>query len=177
MIRTNGLKTDYKPLEVVSEVDNIYIVRWDYAEVKEYDPETESSIDTDMAVWAEEIIYHKPNEDEMRRMINDYYNSMTTDRILRGFVWNDMMIWLSEENQHNYKAIYDIAIQTGGVNLPVEFKFGTEDLPVYQVFHTVEELQKFSLPMQEYIQQCLTNGWRLKDMVDYSLYKVKDMEE
>lgn len=177
MIRTNGLKTKYKPLEVVSEVDNIYIVRWDYAEIREFDPETEEYVDTDMAVWAEEILYHKPTENEMRRMVNDYYNNITGNKILQGFYWNDMLVWLSEENQRNYKSTYDLAIQTGGTNLPVEFKFGTEDLPVYQVFHTIEELQKFYIPMQEYIQQCITDGWRMKDSVDYSLYEVTDKEE
>ena len=56
MIRTNGLKTKYKPLEAVSEADNIYIVRWDYAEIRELDPETEEYVDTDIAAWAEEIL-------------------------------------------------------------------------------------------------------------------------
>lgn len=175
MIRTNGLKEKYKPLEVVSKVDNIYIVRWDYVEIKEFDTETESYTETNMAVWAEEILYHKPTEDEMRHMVNNYYNSITSDKILRGFYWNDMLVWLSEENQRNYKAAYDLAIQTGGANLPVEFKFGTDDLPVYQVFHTIEELQKFYMPMQEHIRQCLEDGWRMKDLVDYSLYEVKEM--
>lgn len=70
MIRTNGLKTNYKPLEVVSEVDNIYIIRWDYAEVKETDPKTKLSVDSDLAVWAEEILYHKPTEAELRKALH-----------------------------------------------------------------------------------------------------------
>lgn len=172
MIRTNGLKTKYKPLEVVSEVDNIYIVRWDYTEVKEYDPQTESSIDTDMAVWAEEILYHKPTEAELRKLFTKYYNDITDNKILSGFVWNEMPVWLSEENQRNYKAAYDIAVQKNGATLPVEFKFGTEDTPMYQIFHTVEELEKFYLPAVSYVQQCLAEGWRKKDAIDYSLYKV-----
>ena len=172
MIRTNGLKTKYNPLEVVSEVDNIYIVRWDYTEVKEYDPQTESSIDTDMAVWAEEILYHKPTEAELRKLFTKYYNDITDNKILSGFVWNEMPVWLSEENQRNYKAAYDIAVQKNGATLPVEFKFGTEDTPMYQIFHTVEELEKFYLPAVSYVQQCLAEGWRKKDAIDYSLYKV-----
>lgn len=169
MIRTNGLRTTYKPIEAISEVD-IYIIRWDYAEVKETDPETKKPIDTNMAVWAEEIIYHKPTEEELRRMINDYYNRITDDKILRGFYFNDMPVWLSEENQRNYKAAYDIAVQTSASNLPVEFKFGTEELPMYQVFHTTEELQKFYLPAVEHIQQCYTEGWRMKDGIDWTPY-------
>lgn len=172
MIRTNGLKTNYKPLEVVSEVDNIYIIRWDYAEVKETDPETKLLVDSDLAVWTEEILYHKPIEAELRKLFTKYYNDITDNKILSGFVWNEMPVWLSEENQRNYKAAYDIAVQKNGATLPVEFKFGTEDTPMYQIFHTVEELEKFYLPAVSYVQQCLAEGWRMKDAIDYSLYKV-----
>lgn len=170
MIRTNGLRTKYKPIEVVSEVDNIYIIRWDYAEVKEIDQKTKELIDTDLAIWAEEILYHKPTEAELRKLFTKYYNDITDNKILSGFVWNDMQIWLSDENQRNYKAVYDLAVQKNGANLPAEFKFGTDTQPVYQVFHTVEELEAFYLPAIAYVQQCLSEGWRMKDAIDYSLY-------
>lgn len=171
MIRTNGLKMNYRPLEVVSEVDNIYIIRWDYAEVKETDPKTKLSVDSDLAVWAEEILYHKPTEAELRKLFTKYYNDITDNKILSGFVWNEMPVWLSEENQRNYKAAYDIAVQKNGATLPVEFKFGTEDTPMYQIFHTVEELEKFYLPAVSYVQQCLAEGWRMKDAIDFSQYE------
>ncbi|MFV0584289.1 MAG: hypothetical protein ACK5N4_19850, partial [Parabacteroides gordonii] len=77
----------------------------------------------------------------------------------------------SEENQRNYKAAYDIAVQKNGATLPVEFKFGTEDTPMYQIFHTVEELEKFYLPAVSYVQQCLAEGWRMKDAIDFSQYE------
>ena len=30
-----------------------------------------------------------------------------------------MNIWLSSENQFNYKVAYDLALQTNGANLPI----------------------------------------------------------
>lgn len=177
MIRTNGLRVNYKPLEVVSETDHIYIVRWDYAEIKDVDSSTGQAIETDLAVWAEEYFYHKPSEDELRKLFTKYYNDITDNKILSGFIWNDMPVWLSEENQRNYKAMYDFAVQKSGMNLPVEFKFGTEELPMYQVFHTVEELEKFYIPAMQHVQQCLTEGWRLKDAINYSLYEIKEEGE
>lgn len=172
MVRTNGLKTKYKPLEVVSKADDIYIIRWHYVELDNINYQTRQVTETDLAVWTEEYFYHKPAIDELRKLFIKYYNDITENKILSGFVWNDIPVWLSEENQRNYKAAYDIAVQTDGANLPIEFKFGTEDQPVYQIFHSVKELQEFYMPAIQHIQQCLTDGWRLKDVIDYSLYEV-----
>jgi hypothetical protein len=40
-----------------------------------------------------------------------------------------MPVWLSTENQFNYKAAFDLATQTGGKSLPVTFKFGSTNNP------------------------------------------------
>lgn len=172
MIRTTGIKSEYKPIDVVSESDNIYLVRWDYAAEYFENPETGEHIDSNLATWAEELFYFKPTETELRRLFSKYYNDITDNKILSGFVWNGMSVWLSTENQMNYKAAYDIAVQTNGANLPIEFKFGPDNAPVYHVFNTVEELQSFYLPAVKYVQQCLTEGWRQKDAINYSQYEV-----
>lgn len=162
MIRTTGLKSKFKPFEAVSMADNIYFVRWDCVEIER----------TDLAVWAEEIFYHKPAENELRNMFFRYYNAITDNKILTGFVWKDMPVWLSEETQRNYKAAYDIAVQKNGATLPVEFKFGSDSQPIYHVFHNIEELEEFYLLAIQHVQKCLAEGWRLKDSIDYSLYGI-----
>lgn len=172
MIKTNGSVGRYKPLEKKSITDNIYIIRWDYAMLKNIDVETKEELPSTLATWAEEIIYHKPTLTEIKKLIESYYNKITDNKILQGFIWNEMMVWLSEENQRNYKAIYDIAVQENGANLPTTFKFGTEDAPTYYVFNTVEELKGFYLSALAYIQQCYTEGWKIKDTVDYSAYDI-----
>ena len=101
MILSTGLKTDYKPVEAINEADSVYIVRWDCKPLPGKD---------DMAVWAEEILYGKPAESEMRRIINGYYNGITDRKILQDFTWHGMPVWLSDENQRNYKAAYDLAV-------------------------------------------------------------------
>ena len=50
-----------------------------------------------------------------------WYNSQTDAAILSGFAYNGAHVWLSVENQYNYKAAYDLAVQTGGETLPVTF--------------------------------------------------------
>lgn len=162
MIKITGLKSDYIPVKIISESDNIYLIRWDYQDIGD-----------DLATWAEEMFYHKPDTSELQQIINEYYNVRTSNKIKKRFIWKDTPVWLSTENQQNYKAVYDFAVQTGGANLPVEFKFGTEQNPVYYHFYTIEELQEFYLAMQSHIHSCLQDGWRLKDAVDYSVYNIK----
>ena len=163
MILSTGLQTDYKPLEAINEADGVYIVRWDCKPLPE---------GGNMVVWAEEMLYNKPTESEMKRMINGYYNGITDRKILQDFTWRGMPVWLSDENQRNYKAAYDLAVQTGGETLPVVFKFGTDEQPVYQTFNTLDELKEFYLAVYEYIRQCLADGWANKDAVDYGVYEL-----
>ncbi|MBQ4589116.1 MAG: hypothetical protein IJA95_07500 [Bacteroidaceae bacterium] len=102
-----------------------------------------------------------------------WYNEKIDKKILEGFVWNDMSVWLSTENQFNYKAAYDLAIQTGGMNLPIKFKFGTTDEPVYHTFETLEELSDFYVKAMAYINTCLEEGWIEKDSINWEDYKIE----
>jgi len=85
-------------------------------------------------------------------------------------VWKDMPIWLSTENQFNYKAAYDCARDTAGQSLPVKFKFGTDEEPVYYTFTTFEELQEFYMTSLQFVQQVLDEGWAEKDGLDLSVF-------
>lgn len=88
-----------------------------------------------------------------------------TDRkILRGHVWNGNPVWLSSENQFNYKAAFDLSVQTDGQNLPITFKLGEKDGEnIYHTFESVEELQDFYVSCVEHINQCLKEGWTKKE--------------
>ena len=73
----------------------------------------------------------KPTANDVEEIIKAHINSLTDAKILSGFSWRGMPVWLSQENQFNYKVAYDLAVQTEGANLPVKFKFGTDDNPQY----------------------------------------------
>lgn len=101
--------------------------------------------------------------------ILSWYNSEIDKKIVSGFVWKEMPIWLSSENQFNYKAAYDLAVTFGG-NLPCVFKFGTTDNPIYYEFQTTEDLSDFYLSAMSYINKTLAEGWIQKDSIDWSVY-------
>lgn len=112
---------------------------------------------------------HKPTIEEISDTVLSWYNTEIDNRILAGFVWRDIPVWLSMENQFNYKAAYDIAAQSGGEILPT-FKFGTTESPVYYKFESFEDLKDFYLKAMAYVTQTLANGWAAKDTIDWGAY-------
>lgn len=60
---------------------------------------------------------HKPDELELKEDITALIDHFTDERILTGFQWNGGNVYLSQENQMNFKAAYDLAVQTQGASL------------------------------------------------------------
>ena len=147
-------------LECTNPVKGKWRVRWD-VEAKE----------DGSASYMEEELDHRPDAEEIRSLVSQWYNANTDARILSGFEYEGQPVWLSSENQFNYKAAYDLAVQTGGQNLPVTFKLGTDTAPQYKTFETVETLRDFYVKAMEHIQTALQKGWKKKDAVDLALYK------
>lgn len=91
----------------------------------------------------------------MKDLVRKWYNQQTDAAILSGFSYEGAPVWLSQENQYNYKAVYDLAVQTDGKTLPVTFKFGTDESPVYRTFETLDELADFYTKAVKHIQEML----------------------
>jgi hypothetical protein len=116
-------------------------------------------------------ILHKPTLAEIKSIVLNGMNAIIDESIISGFMWNNMPVWLSTENQFNYKAAYDLAVQTNGANLPTVFKFGSSEEPIYHKFDTLEELSDFYMKAMTYINEQLAIGWAKKDAIDWSVYE------
>lgn len=107
---------------------------------------------------------HIPTKSEVLNIIFDHVNSLTDEKILSGFVWNGVNVWLSTENQFNFKAAYDVAVQTNGASLPVKFKLGEVDgVPRYYVFDNMATFTDFYTKAIAFIMVTLNDGWVEKD--------------
>lgn len=148
------------PIECVNPVKNKWRIRWDEK------PDGENSV-----TFMEAEFDHKPETDEVKAIVMGWYNERINSEILSGFKYEDSTVWLSQENQFNYKAAYDFAMQTNGATLPVTFKFGDSDNPVYRKFESMQELFDFYTAVMSYIQNTLETGWKKKDEFDLSLYE------
>lgn len=120
--------------------------------------------------YQSEILTSKPTIDEIKDIILNWYNVKIDNKILSGFTWSGFPVWLSMENQFNYKVAYDLAIQTDGRELPT-FKFGTRDSSIYYSFKSLDELKDFYTSVVTYISDILAIGWREKDNIDWEAYE------
>lgn len=115
----------------------------------------------------------RPSLEKVRSTIEAWINAQTAERIRSGFRWRGMPVWLSQENQLNYKAAYDLAVQTDGATLPVMFKFGMSEQPVYHTFDNLADLQDFYTKAMRHIQNTLEAGWQRKDTLDWAQYQIE----
>lgn len=119
---------------------------------------------------------HNPTIAEMRADIDALINASVDEKILSGFVWNGKPVWLSAENQMNFKSAYDITVQTDGATLPIKFKLGedADGTPVYHTFTKIEPFGEFILKAFAHINNALNEGWKQKDSVDYDSFVLHD---
>lgn len=150
-------------IECVNPKYRKYRVRWDVQ------PYINEGGEEQGVSFVEHEFLHKPSMEEVKTVILDWMNAQIDQQILSGFVWKEMPIWLSSENQFNYKAAFDLA-SIFGANLPVTFKFGTTYEPVYYTFETVEDLTDFYTSAMKYINDTLAAGWMNKDGMDWTPY-------
>ena len=191
MIKETILKADYQPVTQIDEQRAKLMFKTEdvpnpiYKKDKdgniEYDEQGNPIIigyeDTDYCNVLVEYYRGQRTEAAMRKLIADWFDPETDQKILTGFRWNDKPVYLSTENQFNFKAAYDLAIQTNGSNLPITFKLGEDNsMPVYHTFTTIEDLADFYTNAMLYIQQCLSEGWAKKDSFDWSLYTTSNNE-
>lgn len=154
-----------EPVRCTNRRRGIWRITWDYQET-----ETAEGVQRS---YMEETFDHLPALAEIKAVINEWYNRKITDTIESGYVWNGLKVWLSIENQMNYKTAYDLALQTGGENLPVTFKLGEEDNPTFYEFASMQQLQEFYTGAVKHIQETQKEGWELKKAIDWSVYTLE----
>lgn len=159
MRRVEGT-SDVRLVECVNPIKGKWRIRWDVQ------PGEDGA-----ATYMEEEFQHKPTVEEIRKTIIGWYNRQTDEAILSGFEYDGNMVWLSSENQFDYKAEHDLAVQTGGATLPVTFKLGTDEQPEYKTFDNLGQLTEFYRQTVLYIRETLAAGRKRKDALDMSLYE------
>lgn len=117
---------------------------------------------------------HRPTLDEIKEVINAQINADTDAKILTQFTWNGKRVWLSQENQMNFKSAYDLTLQTDGSTLPIKFKLGEDENGevIYHTFTKIEPFTDFIIKAFTFINTTLNEGWKEKDGVDYSKFEI-----
>lgn len=121
---------------------------------------------------------HRPTIDDVRDAIIAHIDAETDEKILCGYEWTvrhgddagkTVKVWLSSENQNNFKAKHDAAITyPDKVKFPVTYKISQDSETgnaIYEEFADIEELATFYLGGLDYIENCVNAGWRKKDAI------------
>ena len=182
MNKVFGTKECFVPLR---EDASRIIISYDYAE----------EADGVNATWWEIYVNKKERNrmsvSEIKDVILKDIDARTDYRIANDMVWTSpdgeqIPVKLDAENKFNFKASYDLAVQTQGATLPVTFKMSeqevevesegsegrkTEKKPVYHTFTTMEEATDFFMKAMAFIQSCYEEGWAIKDSFDFTPYE------
>lgn len=149
-----------KHIECINPKKNRWRIRWNLQEKEE-----------GIIEYMEEDFDHLPTAEEIQDTVIRWYNNEIDQEIISGFKWNGLQVWLSMENQFNYKTAFDAAVMSNGATLPVKFKFGNEK-PEYHEFSNIEELSDFYYKAIAYVQSTLLKGWEQKDSFNIKNYEV-----
>ena len=173
MTRHQGA-TGLKVAECIDQRFGTWRVRTDFQPDMEEDGKTQRGV-----TFIEAEYPYKPTLQEVKAFVLGVIDAETDVKIQSGLIWHckatddDIPVWLSKENQLNFKAAYDLAVQKQGATLPVTFKMGEREdgTPVYHTFGTMEDAEDFYTTAVAYVQKCLVEGWRKKDGFDFTPYE------
>ena len=165
---TSGVKL----IECVNPVKGKWRIRWDV-----------QTNEDGTATYMEAEFSHRPTAEEIKTTITDWYDRQTDAAILSGYEWavrhgpnegQTVKVWLSQENQNNYKAKHDAArMYPQLVTFPMTYKISEDEKrnAVYETFQDIDELAEFYLGGIDYIEQCVKRGWQKKGALDMALYE------
>ena len=162
-MKRKGLKSDFRPI-VRSNTQTL--IAWDFKPIV-----GEDNKETIFAEWVETILQKDASFEEIKDIILNYYNSIIKKEIISGFVWKGHKVWLSEENQINYKSLYDLLKDEGKEKINIVLKFGDDINIEYYKMTSLKEFKTFYIDYLSYIKETIKNGWEIKDKINWDLYK------
>lgn len=112
--------------------------------------------------WRKRFIGVKPTIEECRQVITAQINVEVQQKILTGFMWFGVPVWLSTENQLNFARI-----ERCGADYPLTLKIGEIDgVAEYHEFKDADEFKGFCKAYNKFILDCLQEGWKEKDNIN-----------
>lgn len=128
--------------------------------------------------YATHLFDHQPTHEEVTELIYGAINEACDEAILTGCTYTTLedtphrcQLYLNQQNQFNWKAIYDMAKHSGGGNLPAILKLGISDEDAYYyTITTMRQLEHFILSVFKHIETTLASCWMAKQHLNLTPY-------
>ncbi len=114
----------------------------------------------------------KPTQETVSDDVLNELNSECEKEIIENLEINGKKVWLSFENQQNYKMLYDYFTKNT-TKLPLKVKLYDENgVGEYKEFDSFEDYETFYFATIEHINSTLAKYWEIKDNINWSEYKI-----
>ena len=125
----------------------------------------------------------KPTLIQIKDAVFKDIDARTDAKILCGYPWTvlhgddagkNVKVWLSKENQTNYKAKYDLHFQKPeALTWPTTYKIAEDEnkVGIFEEFANFEELEQFYLGGIAHIESTVQAGWAEKKAIDWTPYE------
>lgn len=148
-MRVKSSNKSIKGLECIDPNRDVWVLRWDISN----------------GSYEEKKLYHKPSLDEIKDIVIKWHNNKIKDKIINGFEWNGIHVYINEETQMNVALFSESSVT------PMVLKLGTDENPIYHTFDKLGDLRDLRDSMANHIKDCLSEGWNRKKNIDWSIYQ------
>lgn len=156
-IKEETMKTTVNEYAQLVQIGTRWFVQWD----KEEQEDGTFSVKRKCVQRGE-----KPTAAKCIETIQAEIDKETDAKILTGYEYDGHNVYLSRENQNNYKAMFDLAVMDSSAVLPLTIKICEEDgAQVYETFEDLDTFKAFYVGGVTFINTTLQEGWTKKDAI------------
>lgn len=163
-IKSVGLESSYSTIKLKN---GVLIVSYG-KEALVNEEQAQDASDENVVCFYQTVYRGKPSVSTIIKDICDDIDTRAKDEIQNGFVYEDIPVYLSVENQLNFSSAYSIA-SIGYTFAPITLRLSTDN---YKTFNSLDELRMFIIEYTEYIQYVLKKYWSIKDKLNTNDYMI-----
>lgn len=163
-IKSVGLESSYSPIK---KRNGTIVVSYG-KELLSDEGQSNDESDEKVVCFYQTAYLGKPSVSTIIKDICDDIDTRAKDEIQNGFVYEDIPVYLSVENQLNFSSAYSIA-SIGDTFAPITLRLSTDN---YKTFNSLDELRMFIVEYTEYIQSILKKYWSIKDKLNTNDYMI-----
>lgn len=163
-IKSVGLESSYSTIKLKN---GVLIVSYG-KEVLVNEEQAQDASDENVVCFYQTVYRGKPSVSTIIKDICDDIDVRAKDEIQNGFVYDDIPVYLSVENQLNFSSAYNTAKITNMLE-PITLRVSTNN---YITFTDIKRIENFINSYTRYISNTLQKYWKIKESIQKDNYEM-----